>query len=304
METESGDCLDNPMAQNLTSCDPSLNDDCLEPERECDKLLTKCVCINGFFQPAGAGGQCQQENECLAQTDVACDRRGRGGLNPRSKCIDRAPIDGDNGNPRQGYTCECLPGFMDAPNAIRGTNCQEVIEPTPAPVTPSPTTSAPVAAAVVENTRPLPCTTFVCTTPNSFCAAEQNRCVCRSGFVQPPNGTTFACVCPQGFAQSPSSPFGCEKICEIDTDCPENELCGFHNRCTACPDGAFRNVNSTSGCVDPCNPFNGILLDRKLTINVEDESELDVHVKVNVNRSTRPRLFAPTARQTLIVQRI
>lgn len=72
-------------------------------------------------------------DECALQADIVCDRRCRGGINPS----DRELIDGD-GNPRQGYTCKCLPGFMEAPNAFRGTSCQEVIEPTPAPVPPSP----------------------------------------------------------------------------------------------------------------------------------------------------------------------
>lgn len=202
--TQNGDCIETQQLGNLTWCiSPTQSDNgnnCTEPERECDEALQRCVCIPGYFQPAGVGSQCVPLDHCALEMDVLCDRRGRDGPDPRSKCINQDPFYGGDGIARLGYRCECLlPGFQDSPNSIEGTNCSEVEA--PAAETAAPVASAPVAASTMlapAPTPPLPCTTFNCPVGQT-CIAALNACRCNSnlGFVKIADNP-LVCAAPSG----------------------------------------------------------------------------------------------------------
>lgn len=238
--TMNGECLTVPVVEELDPCDPVTLDDCSEPERECDQTIKKCVCLPGFQSPSGLGGQCTiQENECALGTDVECDQRGRKGPNPRSECTDRENLD-FNGNVQQGYTCECILPYVDAPNKIRGTDCiLGSPSPTSAPVTAPTDIPVPGVVPAVPDV-PLPCTTFNCGA-FSTCIAAVNQCICLPGFGPIAGSVPFACV----------------KLCSIDIDCVANQFCGnatVPNECEACPsEDPYRVQDSADGCND-CAP--------------------------------------------------
>lgn len=138
LETSGGNCIAPEIVEEFTGCDPNFNngDSCPESNRFCDPGLTRCLCIDGLVQPGGAGGSCVNVNECALGTDFRCDK-------PNAKCLDLTPTVEEP----LGYSCECLPGFVDAPNEVRGTNCipVEVEVVTPAPVALIAETPAPIA---------------------------------------------------------------------------------------------------------------------------------------------------------------
>lgn len=204
-------CNGNLIGDGVTNCDPpepppeeidpgqcSSDDDCrVSPFRTCNAVMKKCLCIEGYFQPSGAGGTCQPRNFCH-KNNHDCDQKF-------GACI---PLLGDA--PSGFFTCKCASGYTTKEGYLTGRKCVphdqcsdgshdceededcmdlqlpltfECIPKEVEPIDPEPeeeneTITTPPPA--------LPCTTFNCGS-GAFCAAKLNACVCLPGHSGNPN---------------------------------------------------------------------------------------------------------------------
>eukprot|EP00548_Thalassiothrix_antarctica_P007308 CAMPEP_0194136872 /NCGR_PEP_ID=MMETSP0152-20130528/6827_1 /TAXON_ID=1049557 /ORGANISM="Thalassiothrix antarctica, Strain L6-D1" /LENGTH=843 /DNA_ID=CAMNT_0038833675 /DNA_START=242 /DNA_END=2770 /DNA_ORIENTATION=- len=184
-------CSETPPSKSPTPAPTPLNpcDACTKPFQECRN--DRCECQDGYFQPSGVGGACQDENECQTGRDD-CDRN--------AKCT----------NLPGSFRCTCNTGFVGDGNTCRQrTPCDDCKN------NASCVDNTCVCDAGYEGDGSVQCTDI------NECL--QTPSVCENGTCQN-RGGRYRCTCDDGFRIKPGSGL---KLCEDINECAADPtICG------------------------------------------------------------------------------